>query len=306
MSRDERTRAEDELKKMSGEESTVFSAKTIGSFQVWRKAFKRLIRVGVAAPEFSQALQGGCEMEDLEWALFNVIHWYEQSREGHEQIEVFLAALSKVRSDLSRLETDLKSLVNLPYLSGTYLRACFSYLGSESDEELAVYQVCSAENPRARYEFLASGMEEELATLKFLALLHSWAARFDLIREFGRQPRDGASTSASEAEALLVHYIRKFTNGKCSVKHSSALLSVALEASGIKARKYDLDAFVRRYNRFKRQSPQRVELIDKVLELYSKLESKDRRSKLVNFFYEVQLKLGRQMKTARLGRKDNF
>jgi hypothetical protein len=265
---EDRTQLEILRRKMSDHRSTVFGAETIRNFQLWRKAFARLRKDGLAAREFSEAVKDGCLLEDLEWGLFNIPLWYEFSREGLPQRRVFFSTLDKVLSDLSRLEASFTSLVNLPFRKGSFLGACLSHLKSGNDELFAIYTL--------------------------LASLHELEKRFMVIRELGRSRRRRAAT-ASEPEALLFLYFKKFTGGKCSFDHVSVLMRAAFEAYGTEARSYDTEAFERRYNRFKKQSPHVITLINHVLDRYQNLKPGARSMGLIDYFYEAQLALGRKL-----------
>jgi hypothetical protein len=263
-------------RKMSDHKSTVFSAETIRTFQLWRKAFARIRKNGFAAREFSEAVKDGCALEDLEWGLFNIPLWYKFSGEGLPQKKVFFGTLDKVLSDLSRLKTSFTSLVNLPFRSGSCLEACLSHLRSGNDELFAIYTL--------------------------LASLDQMEKRFRAIRELGRSRRRRAAT-ASEPEALLFLYVKKFTGGKCSFDHVSVLMRAAFEAYGIEARSYDIEAFERRYNRFKTQSPHVITLINHVLDRYQNLKPGARSMGVIDYFYEAQLALGRKLTDERLKRQ---
>jgi hypothetical protein len=271
-----RTQLEVLQRKMSDHRSTVFGAETIRNFQLWRKAFARLRKNGLADREFSEALKDGCVNEDLEWGLFNIPFRYEFSGEGNSQGKVFFGTLDKVLSDLSRLDASFTSLVNLRYRSGSYLGACLSHLRSGNDELFAIYTL--------------------------LASLDELEKRFRVIRELGRSRRRRSAT-ASEPEALLFLYVKKFTGGKCSFDHVSVLMRAAFEAYGIEARSYDIEAFERRYNRFKKQSPHVITLINHVLDRYQNLKPSARSMGVIDYFYEAQLALGRKLTDERLKRQ---
>jgi len=141
-------------KKLSGEVHPFFGAQSFRSFRVWRRSFREY-RKGAGDPEFLQVIKAGSKSRTLEQHLFNVLLWYEGSRERRDQTKLFRAKLNSVLSHLPRLTRSLTALVNAPYRYGNCLRACWDLLGStRRNAGLAAFTPPDSGPGTARYEFL--------------------------------------------------------------------------------------------------------------------------------------------------------
>jgi hypothetical protein len=222
----------------------------------WSRPFKRLVALG-------------CDADDLEWALFWVVLHEEKRVDSPPRRRRFQDELDGILRDIQQLKKRLDGLFGLPLGVSTVLSA-----------ELAALGVGAQEEARVRSGPL------------MLLLLQ------DTLRQFQRPGISFEhlhSSSVSEAEALLLVYVHKFSSRKSSVKEVSVLMEAACEACEIEGREYSEEAVAKRYRRFKKASPDQFAQIVSIVDEFADLKQSGKDVNLIPFFCNSYVSWARRL-----------